>query len=91
MSRKGRKEKKEKKKVEKASKVAAKAQAKPKKKSKTTDKWKKKAWYTIIAPEEFERRELGETIAEKPETLIGRLITVQQENLQTSQRNSTYN
>ncbi len=40
------------------------------------DKWKKKAWYTVIAPEEFERREIGETIAEKPEMLIGRVIAV---------------
>ncbi|MFH1391499.1 MAG: hypothetical protein ABIH20_04275 [Candidatus Diapherotrites archaeon] len=48
----------------------------PKKKTKTTDKWKKKSWYAIIAPEEFERKQIGETIVEKPENLIGRVITI---------------
>ncbi len=50
------------------------AAAKAKKKG--TDKWKKKVWYTIHAPEEFERRPLGETVAEKPESLVGRTITI---------------
>ncbi|MCR4335304.1 MAG: hypothetical protein NUV57_02085 [archaeon] len=53
-----------------------KTKAPPKKKTKTTDKWKKKSWYAIIAPEEFERKQLGETIVEKPENLIGRVIHV---------------
>lgn len=48
----------------------------PKTRKKTPDKWKKKAWYTIVAPEEFERKEIGETLAEKPENLIGRVILV---------------
>ncbi len=53
------------------------AQAKGvKNKRKTTDKWKKKVWYTLVAPQEFERKEIGETIAEKPESLIGRVISV---------------
>ncbi|MEK6957943.1 MAG: hypothetical protein AABW99_03125 [archaeon] len=58
--------------------VASKEKTKqqPKARKKTVDKWKKKAWYTILAPKEFEFRELGETISEKPETLIGRTITV---------------
>ncbi|HLC78967.1 MAG TPA: hypothetical protein VJG83_00920 [archaeon] len=59
---------------EKKEKVTQKEQ--PKTKRKTADKWKKKAWYTIIAPEEFERKEIGETIAEKPEMLIGRIIAI---------------
>lgn len=40
------------------------------------DKWKKKTWYTILAPEEFERKPLGETISEKPELLIGRAVSI---------------
>ncbi len=49
---------------------------KPKVQRKTADKWKKKAWYTIVAPPEFESKELAETIAEKPEMLIGRIVNV---------------
>lgn len=74
MSRKGRKEKKEKKNAERAAKKSATAPSKARKK--TTDKWKKKAWYTIIAPKEFESKEIGETITERPETLKGRVITI---------------
>ncbi|MEM4256815.1 MAG: hypothetical protein QXZ13_00710 [Candidatus Diapherotrites archaeon] len=43
-------------------------------KRKTIDKWKKKAWYTLYAPEEFERKELGQTVAEKPELVFGRTL-----------------
>ena len=50
--------------------------AQPKTKKKTADKWKKKSWYTVVAPEEFERREIGETVAEKPEMIIGRIINI---------------
>lgn len=50
------------------------AAAKAKKKG--VDKWKKKVWYTLLAPEEFERRPLGDTVAEKPEALIGRVVTI---------------
>jgi len=57
-------------------KKAEKPKIQPKKKTKTTDKWKKKSWYAIIAPEEFERKQLGETVVEKPENLIGRVVTV---------------
>lgn len=42
----------------------------------TADKWKKKKWFTIFAPKLFDQREVGETVAEKPETLIGRVIKV---------------
>ncbi len=42
----------------------------------TTDKWKKKKWFTIFAPKMFDQKELGETVAEKPETLINRVINV---------------
>jgi small subunit ribosomal protein S3Ae len=42
----------------------------------TTDKWKKKKWYTIFAPKMFDQKEIGETIAEKPETLKNRVINL---------------
>lgn len=32
----------------------------PKQRKKTVDKWKKKSWYTIVAPKDFESKELGE-------------------------------
>ncbi|MBU0662220.1 MAG: 30S ribosomal protein S3ae [Candidatus Diapherotrites archaeon] len=38
------------------------------------DKWKKKVWYTMFAPAEFDRKVLGETVASKPELLEGRII-----------------
>lgn len=44
------------------------------KKGKTIDKWKKKQWYVLVAPNEFDRKFLGETVAEKPKNLIGRTI-----------------
>jgi len=44
-------------------------------KKRTVDKWKKKTWFTIYAPAEFDRKILGETVSEKPETLKGRTIT----------------
>jgi len=50
--------------------------AQPKQRKKTVDKWKKKSWYVIVAPSEFESKELGETISEKPESLIGRVVSV---------------
>ena len=33
-----------------------------------------KRWYTVLAPEQFDRRELGDTPAEEPEQVIGRTI-----------------
>jgi len=42
--------------------------------SKGADKWKSKKWYTIIAPKMFDLRELGETPAQKPKLLEGRVI-----------------
>ena len=40
----------------------------------TFDKWKRKKWYKIIAPAEFNKTELGETIAEKTKNLVGRTV-----------------
>lgn len=42
----------------------------------TVSKWKKKRWFKIIAPGEFDRKVLGETPSEKPELLIGRTLKV---------------
>ena len=40
---------------------------------KVKDKWRAKGWYTIVAPEMFSSQALGETIADDPEKLIGRV------------------
>ncbi|MBS3062146.1 MAG: hypothetical protein J4215_06195 [Candidatus Diapherotrites archaeon] len=40
------------------------------------DKWKKKVWYSIFTPDEFEKREIAQTVAEKPEMVMGRTLTV---------------
>lgn len=40
----------------------------------TLDKWKRKKWHKIVAPAEFNKAELGETIVEKPKNLMGRTI-----------------
>lgn len=34
-----------------------------------------KRWYSVIAPEQFDREEIGETVAEEPDMVIGRTIT----------------
>ncbi len=33
-----------------------------------------KRWYTVLAPEQFDREELGETVAEEPDQVLGRTI-----------------
>jgi small subunit ribosomal protein S3Ae len=33
-----------------------------------------KRWYTVHAPEQFDREELGETLAEEPEQVLGRTV-----------------
>ncbi len=45
-----------------------------KSRKRTSDKWKKKIWYTIYAPKEFDRKEIGETVASKEDSLMGRTI-----------------
>ncbi len=46
---------------------------------KVKDKWKAKAWYTLHAPEMFNRAVLGESPAEEVQKLVGRVteVTVQ--------------
>ncbi len=48
--------------------------AKPKK-IKTIDKWKRKKYFSILAPKNFQERELGQTLAYEPSELNGRCIT----------------
>jgi len=38
------------------------------------DPWKAKLWYTIHAPSMFEKKEIGETISDTPEKVLGRKI-----------------
>ena len=40
------------------------------------DKWRAKQWYTLIAPPTFDNKELGFTIGEKPEHVVGRISDV---------------
>jgi len=43
---------------------------------KTVDKFKKKKWYTLIAPKIFENKTMGETPAEKSSLVIGRTMKI---------------
>ncbi|HYS72265.1 MAG TPA: 30S ribosomal protein S3ae [Thermoplasmata archaeon] len=46
---------------------------------KVKDKWKAKGWYNLLAPEMFDRQVIGETPAEDPTKVMGRIteVTVQ--------------
>ncbi len=41
-----------------------------------TEGWKAKQWYNVVAPEMFGKNNIGETVAEEPEKLIGRVIEI---------------
>jgi small subunit ribosomal protein S3Ae len=58
---------------------------KPKGAHKSVDKWKKKKWFTMIAPRIFDGKVLGNCPAEKPKNVMGRTIKVTLDNL-TGQR-----
>jgi small subunit ribosomal protein S3Ae len=45
------------------------------KKGKTIDKWRKKRYFSLIAPKIFQERELGQTLAYEPGELNGRCIS----------------
>lgn len=45
-----------------------------KKRRRTTDKWKKKKWYEILAPAILDKKKIADTVAEKPESLEGRTL-----------------
>ena len=59
------------------------AEEKPKKTRasarKIKDRWKSKGWYNLLAPEMFNKQLLGETIADEPGKIMGRIaeVTVQ--------------
>lgn len=41
---------------------------------KVVDKWKAKVWYTVLAPDMFDSKEIGEVPATEDEVLINRII-----------------
>ena len=41
-----------------------------------TEGWKAKQWYNLVAPEMFGKANIGETVADVPEKLIGRVIEI---------------
>jgi len=43
---------------------------------KIKDKWKSKQWYSIYAPEMFNRAKIGETLSDDPAKMLGRTIEV---------------
>jgi len=43
---------------------------------KLKDKWKAKEWYSIVAPDLFNRAKIGETLADDPTKLVGRTVEV---------------
>lgn len=44
------------------------------KKTKLVDKWKLKTWYTLVAPDVFENRELGQVVSSDEANLKNRII-----------------
>ncbi len=50
--------------------------AKPKRKSRRTEKKKSKEWYTVVAPQEFDSKELGEVLATDEGKVMHRIIPV---------------
>ena len=42
--------------------------------TRTIDKWRRKVWYTILAPDYFGQIEIGETMTDEPDKLLGRVI-----------------
>ena len=45
-------------------------------KSKVVDKWKMKSWYSIIAPETFESREVGQLVSSDEANLLNRKMKI---------------
>lgn len=41
-----------------------------------TEGWKAKQWYNVVAPDMFGKNNIGETVAEEPEKLIGRVVEI---------------
>jgi len=45
-------------------------------KSKVVDKWKMKSWYTLVAPEMFDSKEIGQVVSSDEPNLINRKVKV---------------
>lgn len=43
---------------------------------KVKDKWRAKEWYKVYAPDMFSKMQIGETLAEEPQKLFGRVVEV---------------
>lgn len=50
--------------------------AEKERKARVVDKWKKKQWFELVAPPEFDEKVIGETIAEKEKNLLNRVVSV---------------
>jgi len=55
---------------------------------KVKDRWKAKNWYTILAPSLFNNVPIAETLAETPESLIGRVTEVSLQDITNDFRKS---
>ncbi|MBN1859971.1 MAG: 30S ribosomal protein S3ae [Candidatus Thermoplasmatota archaeon] len=55
---------------------------------KVKDRWKAKNWYTILAPSLFNNTPVAETLAETPDSLIGRVTEVSLQDLTNDFRKS---
>ncbi len=42
--------------------------------TKLKDKWRQKKWYTVIAPTAFGNVEIGKTLSDNPQKLVGRIL-----------------
>lgn len=60
------------------------------KKATTVDKWKKKIWYKVHSPKEFDLKEIAETVASRPEQLMRRSIWVSVREIIPSQMKKHY-
>ena len=58
-------------------------------KKKKVSSWKAKKVYTLLAPENFEHKEIGTTVADDPQKLIGRSVNVTVGEL-TKERSKNY-
>lgn len=56
--------------------MAEQQQQQQSKKTKVVDKWKLKSWYSIIAPEAFDSREIGQLVASDEATLMDRVVKI---------------
>jgi len=48
---------------------------------KVKDKWKSKQWYTLLAPNAFNKAPIAETLSDDPEKLVGRVATTTMQDL----------